>query len=261
MIKLNIEKLKRLVKFKKWEDTVVGTPLPKRINGKANINDNVYKKIKPALEEFNHNRCMYCQCDISAGASYDVEHYRPKNEYQNDLQLGPHPGYYWLAYQWDNLLLSCQHCNRSNKNEDAELGIKRTGKWRQFPTKKEPITDENLITFEQLENEEPFLLHPYFDEPELHIEPISSGMLKGKSDRGKKTIEVLNLNRKQLVRKREFFFSCLMQRVAAAQSLIEKGINSKSGEESDFEIIEGEVKFNPKMEYFFYNHRYFTKNR
>ena len=46
----------------------------------------------------------------------DVEHYRPKAGYRQDAEdpLG-RPGYYWLAYEWSNLLFCCQICNQRFK--------------------------------------------------------------------------------------------------------------------------------------------------
>ncbi|MEF9674035.1 hypothetical protein QNM99_25505 [Pseudomonas sp. PCH446] len=42
----------------------------------------------------------------------DVEHYRPKGAVSEDAS---HPGYWWVAMDWDNLLPSCIDCNRKRK--------------------------------------------------------------------------------------------------------------------------------------------------
>src|SRR5207248_2896103 len=46
----------------------------------------------------------------------DVEHFRPKGGYkQRETDELKRPGYYWLAYAWDNLFCSCQLCNQRFK--------------------------------------------------------------------------------------------------------------------------------------------------
>jgi hypothetical protein len=60
----------------------------------------------------------YCICESKIGqVSYgNVEHFRPKAGWIQDNEKINKPGYYWLAYEWNNLLLSCQICNQKNKN-------------------------------------------------------------------------------------------------------------------------------------------------
>ena len=62
---------------------------------------NLYKvgSIDKALCTLYNNKCAYCEKDISDEDKH-LEHYRPKDIY------------YWLAYSWDNLLLSCSKCNK-----------------------------------------------------------------------------------------------------------------------------------------------------
>jgi 5-methylcytosine-specific restriction endonuclease McrA len=73
-----------------------------------------------------NGKCAYCDTKIDAGFYDDAEHYRPKSGVR--ISAGSkrkpvvkngtkHPGYYWLAYTWSNLVPSCQHCN--NKKRDA----------------------------------------------------------------------------------------------------------------------------------------------
>ena len=50
--------------------------------------------------------CAYCQCELPRNDRGDIEHFRPKNG-----------GYWWLAYVFDNYLLSCSVCNRERKRD------------------------------------------------------------------------------------------------------------------------------------------------
>ena len=63
-------------------------------------------------------KCAYCEDRIVSTQPGDIEHYRPKGCVTNedgsrvmvDANGGkkvPHPGYYWLAYEWTNLLYAC----------------------------------------------------------------------------------------------------------------------------------------------------------
>jgi len=70
----------------------------------------VYKadEVKLRLETLFHGKCAYCETFYAAGAPLDVEHYRPKGAVEGET----HPGYWWIAMDWANLLPSCIDCNR-----------------------------------------------------------------------------------------------------------------------------------------------------
>ena len=44
----------------------------------------------------------------------DVEHYRPKGAIGSG-KTKIRPGYYWLAYNWNNLYYACADCNQYRK--------------------------------------------------------------------------------------------------------------------------------------------------
>jgi len=60
-----------------------------------------YKDIKERLKKLYNKKCVYCERKL---ISFHIEHYRPKDIY------------YWLAYSWDNLLVSCGQCNSHKRN-------------------------------------------------------------------------------------------------------------------------------------------------
>ncbi len=72
--------------------------------------------VKRLLLQVHHSKCCYCEKRFPP-SNLHVEHFRPKsgfrqtaNQTQDEL-----PGYYWLRYDWDNLLLSCLDCNSTHK--------------------------------------------------------------------------------------------------------------------------------------------------
>ena len=82
--------------------------------------------VRDAFEAYSNGKCWYVECS-SPGADNDIDHYRPKSRVAQDRT---HQGYYWLAFEWRNLRLSCQRANRLRKNpETDETG----GKGDNFP--------------------------------------------------------------------------------------------------------------------------------
>ena len=78
-----------------------------------------------------HGKCAYCEQVVTGDQHGDVEHYRPKGAVTDaenqtvyvvvDGQHRAHPGYYWLAYDWKNLLPACIRCNQLSKSSGGEL--------------------------------------------------------------------------------------------------------------------------------------------
>lgn len=70
--------------------------------------------VRIALRDAQHRKCAFCESRI--GDDGDVEHFRPKAAVRQDAGTAlVRSGYYWLAYDWDNLLLSCGPCNQRHK--------------------------------------------------------------------------------------------------------------------------------------------------
>lgn len=93
------------------------------------------------------------------------------------LAMAKGPSYYWLAYRWDNLVLSCAECNSS-----LAKGIL-------FPINGPRATQPTDST----NNEIAQLVDPYFDDPETHLTFIK-GFVHHNDAKGKETIEVLKLD-------------------------------------------------------------------
>lgn len=74
-----------------------------------------HEEVKQALIHIQDYKCCFCESKIGHVSYGDVEHFRPKAGWVQDTEAQNRPGYYWLAYDWDNLLLSCQLCNQRYK--------------------------------------------------------------------------------------------------------------------------------------------------
>lgn len=142
------------------------------------------QSVKEILITDQHEKCCFCESKFLNTSHGDVEHFRPKKAYKkfNVVSL-TYPGYYWLAYKWENLLFSCEKCNRSYKRSLFPLLNESTRK----PYHSHP----NL-----LEQEDSLLINPITEDPAVYITfkeeiPVSiADNLKGKE-----SIKVFNLER------------------------------------------------------------------
>ena len=83
------------------------SPPPK--DSKFNFRAYKGEDVRHALESLFHGKCAYCESRYDVSGPVDVEHFRPKGEVED---VPDHPGYWWLAAEWTNLLPSCLDCNR-----------------------------------------------------------------------------------------------------------------------------------------------------
>lgn len=165
------------------------------------------ESVKQELRKNQHEQCAYCECCL-VGDYGAVEHYRPKSGYKIGKRLIK-PGYFWLAYDWNNLLCSCDVCNNKKGNE--------------FPLKDE--TERDLSHY-NISKEHPLLVNPVTDDPGKHI-IFREEMACGLDEMGKTTIRVLDLNRAELkkIRKNYWDFWMELQEKISREELLE--ISSK----------------------------------
>jgi uncharacterized protein (TIGR02646 family) len=74
-----------------------------------------HPQVKDSLLTLQNGKCCFCEAQINHVSYGDVEHFRPKGGWIQDSEPLNTPGYYWLAYDWENLFLSCQLCNQRFK--------------------------------------------------------------------------------------------------------------------------------------------------
>jgi len=166
--------------------------------------------IREALHVLFNNKCAYCETKvelkkqvsgkinplhkittqkISTEDISHVNHYRPKTNSKgfekSSIQLDH---YWWLTYEWKNLYLSCSRCNMVKSN------------WFPLESGRAKILADYDATLIQEKN---LLLDPCNDDIEDHLDyDLESGSVAGKTKKGNITIEILNLNRKDLVNAR-----------------------------------------------------------
>ena len=166
--------------------------------------------VREGLFALFSGKCAYCETAYGAVAPVNVEHHRPKaGAIGVDGAFSP-DHYWWLAYEWENLLPVCLECARS--------------KGSRFPVAKERAHDPQ--TGVDLLAEEPYLLDPRLEVPEEHIAFAEDGTAVGRTDRGRVTIETLGLNRTGLVAQRA---QVLKQTQLEWETLAESGTLDQSG--------------------------------
>lgn len=133
------------------------------------------------LDRLFHGKCAYCESNYSAVDSRDIEHFRPKG---GGKGVALHMGYWWLAAEWNNLLISCPACNQYRMQTVYRLGMTREeieaerkkspldgrGKGCEFP-----LTDETKRAIKEsdiLNLEDPLLINPTLKNPSKHLEWI-----------------------------------------------------------------------------------------
>lgn len=182
-----------------YEDLVAQIDLlrldPRRrpsINSTLFDNAEVYE----ALRELFRGKCAYCESNISTIA---LDHFRPIRAATDSSERRSSLLHYsWLAYEWRNIYLVCRECISSKRNRFPVSGARA------------PL----LFGFDEVQNREsPLLLDPCFDSPEASLTFTLSGHVSGKNARGRQTINILDLNRDDLVREREVTFASAVERI------------------------------------------------
>jgi len=166
------------------------------------------KDTKKALKEIYNNKCAYCEGYSSAQAPFHVEHYRPKKEASitvddKKIKIEGHKGYYWLAFEWSNLLWSCYWCNK-NKDTQFPLEDEKNRKFNPPLDKGGKLKVNNCrCNNAELLSEKPLLINPEIDNPEDHFYFLPNGDIKSLSEIGKATIRICELDREDLCRARK----------------------------------------------------------
>ncbi len=230
---------------------------------------NVYSNptVKETLIKMSTGKCAYCESDILVTYVGDIEHFRPKGEIEELKATGnSKPGYYWLAADWHNLLLSCRNCNQKSKQQTAsDDRLNSMGKMNQFPlfdeTKRARTPEDDFTEEEKVR----LLLNPCIEDPEDYFQyDIESGVIQPKKrkeflkERALASIKVFALQRVPLVHARKKLTIQIlkqMSRVERRYKDLLKSIDKEDDdiaerqEELDWEIEELHTYLDEKNEY------------
>ena len=167
---------------------------------------------KNELENNDIPKCYYCESQIDFAATLQVEHYRPKaNVDKKDTKGKEHKGYYWLGCEWTNLLLACPACNGKNtKGNRFPIENIRAEPHNPINSKNELNREKCLATKIPLISEKPVLINPEIDKTEEHFTFNFNAEIIGITNRARRTIAILDLNREALKYERRKLFSKIL---------------------------------------------------
>lgn len=213
-----------VLEVEEWQKTKEGTSPEFNPAWEADV----WKGIRDFLSKYVfHHKCAYCETR-EVGYIADAEHFRPKGQVRSKSGIVKtfdvdgkseiaHPGYFWLAYRWENLLPSCNTCNRYGGKKDlfpvenAHIAVKRITDPNEVRNLRHQIRQSqkiNGIFYLEPDDldvfEKRLLLHPYFDRPEEHLYFRVDGKAAARpgSKRGEASIEVFHLNEPNKVAER-----------------------------------------------------------
>ena len=199
----------------------------KRGEGGLEPNPAIYahKTVKDALLEAQHGKCAFCECKVTHQQYGDVEHFRPKRGYkQKESDDLGRPGYYWLAYEWTNLLVSCSKCNQQFKKNLFPL---------RRPSRRARCHHDDIA------REEPLLIDPSSEDPATDLtfdrefyRPLPS------TRRGKVTIDTFGLNKPDRTEHRQDILAVLMLMSRYRLILVEACRQDPSSGERALELAE-----------------------
>jgi uncharacterized protein (TIGR02646 family) len=181
--------------------------------------------VKNALLKAQHGTCAFCESKITHVEYGDVEHFRPKAGFQQrPKDTLDTPGYYWLAYEWGNLLFSCQLCNQSFKRNLFPL---------HNPRRRARCHRDNL------QAERPLLLDPSAMDPETILSfREETAYAPNRIRLGRTTIELLGLNRPELREARRERFELIQMLLLAKARYVRHLTASPSSPELHAELTQ-----------------------
>jgi len=157
-------------------------------------------ELKSDLDKLCKGKCVYCESRIESVGPGNVDNFRPKSGARGLTQSYAPLHYWWLAYEWDNLLLACEMCSHKYKRD-------------YFPLENESARAPVGALGTELAKENPLLIDPASDVIESHLEFEETGLIRSISTKGKVTIDILGLNREDLVARRRQSGSNLLNRL------------------------------------------------
>lgn len=145
----------------------------KNYNSRYKLDD-----IRDALSIIYKGKCAFCE---QKEELTHVEHFRPKDTY------------YWLAFSWDNLLMSCPTCN-THKSTNFEID----GVLANFENTELNIRNINSSSTTYDAIEIPKMVNPEVTDPNGLIYFEKDGSIKSENPRFSYTIETCKIDRKGL---------------------------------------------------------------
>ena len=173
-VDLAIEKLEEFYASKNRNQNRYSFPFLKKID----------KHLKRILFGVFHGKCGYCETKLDFHYTGVIDRYRPHNGVREQKEYFPDL-YWWLTFDWENLVYSCKTCSQYKANYF-------------------PINGHRALSRKNsLEEEKPLLINPCLGKPSLFFHYDENDNIFSNEEVGVQTIELLNLNRTDLTNARK----------------------------------------------------------
>lgn len=147
------------------------------------------RELRSHLYRMGHSKCAYCEQLIDEH-TLNIETFRPRSVAYGPKEKTTGDHYWWLAYEWSNLLPVCRDCNVAKRNL--------------FPVRGNRCA--TLAKGNSLLKEDALLIDPTQEEPQHFFEFLEDGSMRpgawltvSDRERAQVTIDVLRLNRPDLL--------------------------------------------------------------
>lgn len=186
----------------------------------------VWGQLSEILSKRSYGKCWYCESN-ELRSDNPIDHFRPKGRV---AECTDHPGYWWLAFDWENYRFACTYCN--SRRVDVETS---GGKQDHFPVFTPPDWNK---TQEDHNVEKPKLLDPT-DEDDYKLLtfnqngeacPNCSDESSEEYQKAKESVEKFHLNHEPIRKSRKAIRQRIRQIVADTNTLLEQGIDMKSAQ-------------------------------
>jgi uncharacterized protein (TIGR02646 family) len=189
------------------------------------------KEVRRALWNMQGGKCAYCERRRDVNRESDIDHFRPKAEVTVPPGAPGHKGYWWLAYEWKNLLFCCRHCNQTYKLNHFPVPDEA----KRVSSEAQLLREERAYLIDPCSDDDPESCFIYYvNETTKHIHVIARPDNEWNKERASKTIEVLGLDRADLRDERGKCVKTLSLLVtkmhAARQLMADKMINEAADE-------------------------------
>lgn len=211
--------------IERWESWYVDSERSDKPPNWPDADQQIWRELRDKLlAHVTHHKCAYCETRVARNPA-DTEHYRPKGAVSfrrlestqaeivrvstPDGNRVKHPGYFWLAFNFHNLLPSCRRCNAIHgKQTQFPLRASRYV-FLHKPAEDTPLADGSIesptwrgwfyLSPSDLDIlEEPMLLHPYNDNPRRDLVFLDCGTVLprqgGDAEKANHSINVFDLN-------------------------------------------------------------------
>ena len=206
------------------------------------INGDTLSTLQAVAEQFNY-KCATCEIKLSINGVI-CDSWRPRHNTKGFDEEFAQDHYWWLAYVWDNKYALCVNCNKFK------------GTWFPVEGRRAPI---NTSYASVIKLEKPLLIDPCHDYPEEHFVVDDDGKLLHLTKKGEITIEVLKLNRTDLLHSRKSTINSVTDTLHSIEKLWSASKNRSSTVTQQklalkrlhelYKLISGWLKKNPPEDF------------